>query len=166
MNSSKNEDLLNSIVESYSEESLFKSLTNKYPEFNNHYKLFNHICPDVNLFESFDDQIFKSLKNKKIEFDKKIHTIDKSEIEKHIIIMRSLQYKRELTLEPECQAKILSFSSNELDSLLNLETLDNDNLDDSSFQINNPSILYTNTIEVEAQTVDFNILRVKHKNKK
>ncbi|CAL59426.1 hypothetical protein MBOVJF4428_00691 [Mycoplasmopsis agalactiae] len=153
MKENNNKPILDSFgLSVYSEKNMFESLLKENKELEAHYRFFNKLMPNYDLFSHINESI--KIPNVKMDNLTKstIKQIDMNNINKYLINVNYYKTKSDMTFELRSISKNISFSSNELLSLLDVK---DDEFYDGGSSFTEDTISFTNTTEVVINKAEF-----------
>ncbi|EIN14806.1 Hypothetical protein MAGb_4130 [Mycoplasmopsis agalactiae 14628] len=139
-------------LSAYSEKDMFNSLLKENKELDTHYRIFNQLMPNYDLF----GHVKESIKVPNIEVNNltknTIKQVDMNNINKYLIDVNYYKTKSDMPFELRSISKNISFSSNELLSLLDVK---DDDFYDGGSSFTEDTISFTNTTEVVINKAEF-----------
>lgn len=131
---------------------MFKNLLKKNKKLKTHYRFFNKLIPNYNLFKHINKNIKIPLININNITKNTIKQINYTNINKYLININYLKTKTNITFNLKNINKNISFSSNEILSLINIQ---NNNFYNNKSSFTKNTISFTNTTKIIINKIKF-----------
>lgn len=136
----------------YSEKNMFESLLKENKELEAHYRFFNKLMPNYDLYKHINESIKIPLVDISDITKNTIKQVDYTNIDKYLIDVNYLKTKTDIAFDLKSISRNISFSSNEILSLIDVQ---NNDFYDGGSSFTEDTISFTNTTEVVINKVEF-----------
>ncbi|WP_235115274.1 hypothetical protein [Mycoplasmopsis bovis] len=153
MKENDNKPILNSFdLSVYSEKNMFESLLKENKELEAHYRFFNKLMPNYDLFKHINESIKIPIVDMNNISKHTIKQVYFANIDKYLIDVNYLKTKNDIAFDLKSISKNISFSSNEILPLIDVQ---NNDFYDGGSSFNEDTISFANTTEVVINKVEF-----------